>query len=295
MKTVRKIVAIVLAAVSALLLLVCLVSFNTMPPGSVALGVILAVVCLVASLRVSGIFSKKKQPPRASQSSAGARAPGSVPRVAFDTFKDKVIFPSEIGGKEIDRRFKDIPLDLASGIDVRSLLGQQLRFDTSASPSAVYAGGEYIGTLPDPELSDILRECESRRDPIHAAVTTVDPDERTAVFTLFTYRDLYHEFLEKYPDAEPYKLRANHREEMQTNIGICSEGTICILDYDSEKKRYMVSTGYDSEIGVLPASAAELVDERGERGVRVYVAYTETDDEGFEDVFVYLFPASRRR
>lgn len=73
MKTAKKIIAIVLCAVSAILLLICIVpTETTMPVGSVVLSVILALACLFGALKLFGVFPGRKS------SAPAARRPSAV-------------------------------------------------------------------------------------------------------------------------------------------------------------------------------------------------------------------------
>lgn len=66
---------------------------------------------------------------------------------------------------------------------------QRIRFDNSRGPVALFVGGQYIGTVKNSKIEDMISDWLRREQPIFAVVSRVDDDEYTAAFDLYLYRN----------------------------------------------------------------------------------------------------------
>ncbi len=203
--------------------------------------------------------------------------------------QETINVPAEIDGQKCAYQYTKVDIVLAGGVNLDSIFGQRIQFDLSRGPVALIVNGQYIGTMKAGKLADMVEDWTKRREPVFAVVSRVDDERNTAAFDLYLYRDELKYLLRRYPDAKKYKLTGNRRGELQDNICYCSRGDKCSIEYDIDKEKYLVSAG-SSEIGYLPAAAAKIAEEKGESNVSCYVADVTSDDEGVEEVAVYVFP-----
>ena len=202
-------------------------------------------------------------------------------------------------GKRLAYTYPDVDMFMPHP-EVRSLPGFQRGAVLSVAqdkenahdPHAVRLslGGQAVGYLYRNRLQDMANDFLSKGDPVLAVL--LDPGTgKQAKLRLEFYDNLgaLGHCLARHPDAKAWRLTGNGGEEMQDNILCCNRGDECTLDFDPEKEKYLVISGF--EIGYLPAGAAKLVDSLGEFRCAVYVADTDTTDSGKESISVYIFPA----
>lgn len=203
--------------------------------------------------------------------------------------QETVKVPAVIDGQKCAYQYTKIDIVLADGINLDSIFAQRIQFDASRGPVALIVGNQYVGTVGNRKLAEMVSDWLRRGEPVFAVVSSIDDELYTAAFDLYLYRDELKYLLRRFPDAKPYKLTGNRRGEFQDNIGYCERGEECSIEYDIDKEKYLVSTGA-SDIGYLPSSAAKIAEEQGEGNLSVYVASVSSDDEGTDEVSVYIFP-----
>lgn len=201
---------------------------------------------------------------------------------------EAISVPGMIDGQKCAYQYTKVPVALASGINLESVFAQRIQFDLSRGNVALIVNNQFIGTIGNAKLSEMVSDWLRRGEPVFAVLTSYDDEKYTAAFDLYLYRDELKYLLRRYPDAKRYKLAGNRRGDMQDHICHCERGEECEIEYDYDKEKYLVSAGF--EIGYLPAAAAKVVEEQGESNVAVYVAEVGSDDEGIDEVAVYLFP-----
>lgn len=198
--------------------------------------------------------------------------------------QETIRVPAEINGQKCAFQYSKVYITLAVGVNLDSIFGQRvaLGFDS------VEFNGQYIGRISNVKLSDMVNDWLRRGEPVFAVVSHIDEDNYFAAIDLYLYRDELKYLLRRFPEAKPYKLTGNRRGELQDNIGFCERGEECSIEYDIDKEKYLVSAG--SDIGYLPAAAAKIAEEQGESNLSVYIASVSSDDEGIDEVSVYIFP-----
>lgn len=202
--------------------------------------------------------------------------------------QETIKVPAEIDGQKCAYQYTKVDIVLVDGVNLDSIFGQRVQFDLSRGSVALIVGGQYIGTMKTGKLADMVEDWIKRREPVFAVVSRVDDERNTAAFDLYLYRDELKYLLRRYPDVKKYKLTGNRRGELQDNICYCSSGDSCSIEYDIDKEKYLVSAG-SSEIGYLPAAAAKIAEEQGEDNLSCYIADVSSDDEGIDEVTVYIF------
>ena len=203
--------------------------------------------------------------------------------------QETVKVPAVIDGQKIAYQYTKVDIILSDGANLDSIFAQRIQFDASRGPVALIVGNQYVGTVGNRRIAEMISDWLRRGEPVFAVVSSIDGERYTAAFDLYLYRDGLKYLLHRFPDAKPYKLTGNRRGELQENISYCSVGDECTLEYDIDKEKYLVSAGA-SDIGYLPTAAAKIAEEQGEDNLVTYVADTLSDDEGIDEVTVYLFP-----
>ena len=203
--------------------------------------------------------------------------------------QETVKIPAMIDGQKIAYQYSKVDVVLADGVNLDGIFAQRVQFDVSRSPVALAVNGQYFGTIGNGKLSDMVSDWFRRGEPVFAVVSQIDDERYSATIDLYLYRDELKYLLRRYPEVKAYKLTGNRRGELQDNISYCERGDECALDYNFDKEKYLVSAGA-SDIGYLSAAAAKTVEECGEDNVSVYVAAVSSDDEGTDEVSVYIFP-----
>ena len=225
---------------------------------------------------------------------ASHQAPISQPPVKQEPVKpapkqpEVVDVPYVIDGKSCAYQYEKVDIALFDGVDIEKTLGQRIQFDSACSPIELLVGDQRLGTIKNSKLADMVSDWFKRSDPVFAVVARTDDERHAVAIDLFLYRDQLKYMLKRHPDAKRYKLTGNRREEMQDNISCCKGGEECSIEYDFEKEKYLVISGF--EIGYLPASAAKIVEEHGESNITAYIAEVSENDAGIYEVFVHVFP-----
>lgn len=199
--------------------------------------------------------------------------------------QETIKVPTEIDGQKCAYQYRKVDIALVAGVNLDSIFGQRVMLGYDS----VEYNGQYIGRICNVKINDMAKDWLRRGEPVFAVVSRVDDDNHTAAIDLYLYRDELKYLLRRFPEAKPYKLTGNRRGELQDNICYCSSGDICSIEYDIDKEKYLVSAG-SSEIGYLPAVAAKIAEEHGEDNLSCYVADVSSDDEGVDEVTVYIFP-----
>lgn len=102
---------------------------------------------------------------------------------------ETVNVPASIDGHKVAYQYTKVDIVLAEGVDFDSILAQRIRFDNSRGPVALFVGGQYIGTVKNSKIEDMISDWLRRKQPIFAVVSRVDDDKYTAAFDLYLYRN----------------------------------------------------------------------------------------------------------
>lgn len=202
--------------------------------------------------------------------------------------QETINIPAVIDGQKCVYQYTKVDIQLVENINLDSVFAQRVQFDASSGPVALIVNGKYIGSVRNGKIADMVSDWLRRGEPVFAVISSVNDEQYSAAFDLYLYRDQLKYLLRRFPDAKKYKLKGNRRGEMQDNISYCERGEECTVEFDYDKGEYLVSAGF--EIGYLPAAAARIAEGQGEQNFTVYVAEVSSDDEGIDEVFVYIFP-----
>lgn len=200
--------------------------------------------------------------------------------------KKEIVVPTSLGGIPLAYHYDSVKLytvpgqepDFASlepGMSVKFVIEPQNNYD----PNAIYAesGGIKLGYLYRGKLQDMTNDFIRQGNPITSHITLINDDEGKIEVFMGFYRNqetsvTYELSLDinkiigdapKKRRTNSYKLTGNTNEEMQENIGCCSEDDEVEIEYDYDKDKYLV-TNIGDEIGYLPKSADGLVDDLSE-------------------------------
>lgn len=102
---------------------------------------------------------------------------------------ETVNVPASIDGQKCAYQYTKVDIVLTEGINFDSIFAKRVQFDNSRGPVALFVGGQYIGTIKNSKIEDMVSDWLRRGQPIFAVVTRVDDDEYTAAFDLYLYRN----------------------------------------------------------------------------------------------------------
>lgn len=102
---------------------------------------------------------------------------------------ETVNVPASIDGQKIAYQYTKVEVVLAEGVNFDSIFAQHIQFDNSRGPVALFVKGQYIGTVKNSKIEDMISDWLRRGQPIIAIVSRVDDDEYTAAFDLYLYRN----------------------------------------------------------------------------------------------------------
>lgn len=102
---------------------------------------------------------------------------------------ETVQVPSSIDGQKIAYQYTKVDIVLAEGVNFDSIFAQRVQFDNSRGPVALFVDGQYIGTVKNSKIEDMISDWLRREQPIFAVVSRVDDDEYMAAFDLYLYRN----------------------------------------------------------------------------------------------------------
>lgn len=196
--------------------------------------------------------------------------------------------PDEIDGKQCVYHYQDVSMKATDPDTISNSIGKFLDFSVIGESVWVIIDGKGVGTLNSPKLGSMVSDWIDNGDPIFAFLTHYHENSGSAFFDLYFYRSDMDYLLSKDPEAKMYKLIGNTSEEKQSDIALCVPGAECSVEYDYDKDKYSVSSGWLS-LGYLPAPAAKIIEEKDEESPRVFVANIETDESDTAKVFVYVF------
>lgn len=102
---------------------------------------------------------------------------------------ETVQVPASIDGQKCAYQYTKVDIVLADNVNFDSIFAQRIQFDNSRGPIALFVGGQYIGTIKNKKIEDMVSDWLRRNQPIFAVISRVDDDEYTAAFDLYLYRN----------------------------------------------------------------------------------------------------------
>lgn len=148
--------------------------------------------------------------------------------------------------------------------------------------------GNRIGYMYRGKLQVMVGDWFQKNLPIWACVSSIDVNDNKIEMLLVFYDVVeYEKLINSDRKSKVFRLTGNTNEEMQDEIDNVSEGDEVLLSYDDEKDKYLVNAIGDGDIGYLPASGVQYIDEIED--YKAYVDRTETTDSGKSVVYVRIF------
>lgn len=222
-------------------------------------------------------FSPVPPPASASPNPVSVRPSDSENAVPQE--EPEIRVPQQINGARMVYHYDDVhvvpysdSVFEADWISAHAPLRMQLASDRGSKEVLVTMDGNPFAYLEDNKLLDMAYDWLVREDPYFLALRYFSSQEKKIEIFMAYYRKR-----QRSSGGREYKLVSNRNSEMQENISLCSEGSECYFSFDYDKEKYLVSC-MTFDIGYLPKSAANLVEQFGEDNVSVFVSSIDYDE-----------------